>query len=463
MKKKWTLFTFSRGDFKALEQYLNEQADRGWELEKTGIFAKWKRTQRTGLRYCVDLAKPKQDREDRLDYVEFCREGGWELVAFTGQMYIFKSLPGAGLIPVQTDPELERKQYNKYYIWNTILSVAVLALYFGFWLAVGSALGGNWGEGLAELRNQWMTSWIAAGFLCGLPFWGVWAVWKLIDFGRAVVKGRTGTLGRSPRWVLWLNNILAFAAGIGAVFFFLGDILDLLAGEELNITILIFLFIWGGTLLYQALSIEKELFKGERRRHIVGGAALIAAFALLIVGRVVSPCGEWSISMFSMDKEKGVEVYEQTHARPLVHGEDVGIAFEPENGEAVYITGEMTPMGETWELFYVYGDEKTDFRLLKLGCATTKCFTEGSAKLLLGMLADTPETDHYYSVWPVKGLTRVEIEWADEAWYGTIPAENGEDISVLALRVGKRVARMVYPADLMSEENLEIIRGELSK
>ena len=63
----------------------------------------------------------------------------------------------------------------------------------------------------------------------------------------------------------------------------------------------------------------------------------------------------------------------------------------------------------------------------------------------------------------MKGLTRVEIEWADEAWYGTIPAESGEDISVLALRVSKRVTRMVYPADLMSEENLEIIRGELSK
>ena len=87
MKRKWTLFTFSRGDFKTLERYLNEQAERGWELEKTGILARWKRTERTDLTYCVDLAKPRQDRNERKEYADFCREGGWELAAFTGNMY----------------------------------------------------------------------------------------------------------------------------------------------------------------------------------------------------------------------------------------------------------------------------------------------------------------------------------------------------------------------------------------
>ena len=51
MKYKWTLFTFSRGDFKTLERYLNKQAEQGWELEKVGILARWKRTERTDLAY----------------------------------------------------------------------------------------------------------------------------------------------------------------------------------------------------------------------------------------------------------------------------------------------------------------------------------------------------------------------------------------------------------------------------
>ena len=111
MNRKWTLFTFSRGDFKTLERYLNEQAERGWELESVGIFATWKRTERRDLCWCVDLAKPRESREERLAYADLCGEAGWELAALTGQMYLFKSRPGVTPIPIQTDPELERNNY----------------------------------------------------------------------------------------------------------------------------------------------------------------------------------------------------------------------------------------------------------------------------------------------------------------------------------------------------------------
>lgn len=462
MKKKWTLFTFSRGDFKTLEHYLNEQAKKGWELEKTGILARWKRTERRDLTYCVDLAKPKQDREDRLDYVEFCREGGWELTAYTGQMYVFKSLAGADAVPVHTDPELERKQYNRYYIRNTILSVLILGLYFGLWLAVGSALGSDWGNALSELRGGWMTSWVVAGYLCALPFWGIWSVWKLIDFVRAIVKGRTGTIGESPRWVMWANNILAFAAGIGAVFFFAGDLLDLLFAEELNLTILILLLIWGGTLLYRALAMEKELFSRERRRHIVGGIAMLAVFALLIVGRVLMPYGSWSTSCFSTDKEKGAEVYGQTQALSLVHGEDLGIPFEPDRGETVYVTHELIPAGERWELQYLYGDEKTDGGFLGVGSYGVRAPSQWQAKEMAEALAEGTDLQRH-APWPEEGLVPVDIEWADEAWYGERRHEDGGIMTILVLRVDRQAIRLTYPIELLKAEHLVSIKAELEK
>lgn len=462
MKRKWTLFTFSRGDFKTLERYLNEQAEQGWELEKAGILAKWKRTQRTDLTYCVDLAKPRQDRNERVEYAEFCAEGGWELAAFTGNMYLFKSRPGERPIPIQTDRELERKNYNRYYIRNSILGVVFLLAYLGFFSLLGAdALGA-----FQELSNQWMTDWLGASLYAVLPLWGLWAVWKLVDFARATIKGRTGSIGHSPRWVMWTNCAMALIFGIGAVLLYIGMALEFLLGAKMFSYVEIFLLIWSGVLLWRAFEMEGELFRGERRRYVALGLGALLVFAALVVGRIFLPHGYWSISPFSMNEEKGVAAYARSHEAPLVHGEDVGVAFEPEEGEAVYIAHEVNPVGRTWELTYAYGAHKTSFRYMDLGSATTECVSEGAAKLLVGVLIRAPETERYrpYDLsWPVDGLVLVDLDWADEAWYGVCSAKSGEDVTVLVLRVGKQVTRMAYPADLMSGENLAAIRAELEK
>lgn len=462
MKRKWTLFTFSRGDFKTLELYLNERAERGWELEKTGILARWKRTERTDLTYCVDLAKPRQDRNERKEYADFCREGGWELAAFTGNMYVFKSRPGERPIPIQTDPILEKKNYNRYYIRNSILGVVFLAAYLGFF----SLLGADGLGAFQELANQWMTNWLGTSLYAVLPLWGLWAVWKLLDFSRAVVKGRTGNLGYSPRWVMWANCVMALVFGIGAVLLYAGMALEFLLGAKMFSYIAIFLFIWSGALLWRAFEMEGELFRGERRRYVALGLGALLAFALLVAGRILLPHGYWSISPFSMNEEKGVAAYARSHEVPLVHGEDVGVAFEPEEGETVYITREVNPVGRTWELTYVYGAHKTSFRFMDLGSNTTECISERAAKLLVGVLLRAPEAERYrpYDLaWPVEGLAPVDIEWADEAWYGICSAKSGEDVAILVLRVGNQVTRMIYPTDLLSEENLENVRAELMK
>lgn len=462
MKHKWTLFTFSRGDFKALERYLNEQAEQGWELERAGVIARWKRTERKDLSYCVDLAKPKQDREDRLDYVEFCAEGGWELVSFIGQMYIFKSIPGRETFPIQTDPEMERKNYNKYYVRQTIQGVLFLALEIALYATLWM-VGDNWGRLVQQLQNWLYDSWVMIGFLLWIAVWGLWGLWKVADFIRAMISNRGGKIGPSPRWVLWTNCVTAIIAGAAAVLFFLTLAIETITNQELPLYGYIFTAVWGGIALYQVLEIEKELYQGERRRALALGLGLVGLFAALIVGRALSPYGEWSTAGYDEKSEKGIAKYEQTMDLPLVHGEDLGIPFELGQGENVYITHELTPMGETWELYYAYSDEKTDFHYLTLGSATTRCFTEGTAKLLLGLLVDTPETNRYQSIWPVKGLTPVEIDWADGAWYGTMLTEIGEDISILVLRVGKQVTRLAFPADLMTEENLAAIRAELER
>ena len=191
------------------------------------------------------------------------------------------------------------------------------------------------------------------------------------------------------------------------------------------------------------------------------GIALLIS-ALLVAGRILLPYGSWSTSAYSADREKGNAVYEQTMGLPLIHGEDVGVPFEREEGESVYMYHEILPVGERWELRYTYGRKKHSFGLAGMESSTTNCFNESLAETFTEMLAHGQGLSRY-TPWPEEGMSRIEIDWADEAWYGKIDSKEGEDISVLVLRAGEQVTRMIYPADLMSPENLESIRAEIMK
>jgi len=454
MKRKRTLFCFSRGDFKAVEGYLNEQARKGWELEKVGLLARWKRTDRRDLTWCVDLAKPNQDRELRQDYTEFCAEGGWELMDFYGRMYIFKSMPGRQAVPVQTDPELEKKNYNRYYIRNTILSVVVLALYVAFWLALGAALGGSGRRGTGP---SWLGSWTQAALVLALPGWGLWALWKVADFIRAMVQSRKGAIGDSPRWVMWTNCVVSVLAGAAAALCLLCLSLETVLSAGLASYMLILSALWGVVCLYRALTIDRELFRGERRRSVKAGVALLAVFAVLVVGRIAAPYDTWSTSYYGGNEEEGLAVYEQTFALPLVHGEDLGIPFDPEEGENVYITHEVIPAGRYWELEYLYRDSRG---LLELGSKTVFAPTRALARQIAADYAAGADLGRF-AVWPEEGLTPISVDWADEAWYGRVEYEDGYLISVLVLCADKQAVRLIFPCDLAAPELLAVIGREL--
>lgn len=458
MKYKWTLFTFSRGDFKAVERYLNEQAEKGWELDRAGIFARWKRTERTDLIYCVDLAKPRQEHEERLEYVEFCRGGGWELASLIGGMYIFKSSPGVQLVPIHTDPELEKRNYNRYYIRNTILSVLFLALYIGFWVFMSAALGRYREAAVMELRYELMVRWVMVGLIPALPVWALWALWKIADFVRTGVRSGSGEIGRSPRWVMWVNGIMSFMAGVGGVLFLLGDALEILFIADMNSYLLILTAVWSVTCLFRALSMDKELFRGERRRNIKVGAALILVFVLLVVGRALLPFGQW---YSYREEEKTMAVYEETIDLPLVHGEDLGIPLELEKGENVLVRHEVTFMGEQWELQYLYNGDKSFGGSLGIGSQTTECFTEKQAELLADALAQGIRRERH-APWPEDGLQKTELSWADEAWYAVLSRDGGE-VTILVLRVGAQVTKVTFPGNLMEDEALSVICAELER
>ncbi len=446
---KYTLGGFSAGDYRAVERYLNEQAAAGWELVRAGaVLAKWRRTDRKDLRWCVDLASTRQSREERLDYLAFCGEGGWELSAYTGGMYLFRSRPREEAIPVQTDPVLERKNYNRYYIRNCVLSVLIVLAWIGFYALLGWGMGSDWGEALQELCQNWRESWTLTALLPAAVLWGLCAVWKLADFSAGLWRARGGAVPVSPRWVMRANGLCGVLSLLGGVLVIAGALLDSLLGAGRTMSMGILLAMWGCVCLYRGFLWEEDLYPGERKRLRRAGFALIGLLAVLIVGRAATPYGTWGDYRGSQKTEAH---YAAMESAPVVRLEELGLGAANRTLADVAV-----PAGHIWRV-------ETSERLWLMGSESVRCWTERQAiDLAEDRLAALAGSAGGISGFPMPGveLKSMALDWADAAWYGEYHAEDGE-FSVLLLRLGRLVCRITVPG-VMDMDQLAAVQARLS-
>lgn len=469
--RKWTLFQFSTGDFKAVERYLNEQAEKGWELKTLGVFlARWHKTDRKDLRWCVDLANPKEnnDRETRKEYVDLCAEGGWELFSLRGNMYLFKSMPGRNPPPVQTDPELERKNYNKYYVRSTILSVVYVLAMLTLYALMFFSMNRNLDYAIQSTRLEWHQHWLAVGAMAAAPLWGIWALWRVADFIRAMISNRGGGIGTPSRWVMWVNCVVSVLGGLGALSFLLGLALEGVIQAELAISVFVFPAVWAIGLFARLFMLEFEMYRGERRLILKIGLIVLVLFAAMVAGRVAAPYGEWSTNRFDplRDYNGALAQYALLEEVPVVRGEDLGIPLGgAQKTDYLDLAHEYTPVGERWEVEYTFWSP----RLSRIRCETYACPFLWQANLTeRQMVAEMRWWSEYLNresvssslllaAPPQVDMEPVELTWADSAWYG----EN-ENASVLVVRVGTQVTHLYAPQPLLTEELLPMLEDRLA-
>lgn len=129
MKRCFCNFSFY--DQQAIQEKLEEMAESGWMLEKTGNFMwTYKRIEPKILRFSVTYFPSASDfdpspTEGELTKIDFCRQDGWNLVTTWGVMQIFCN-EDLDAVPIETEPVMQIENICRSMKKNVLLPQAVL-------------------------------------------------------------------------------------------------------------------------------------------------------------------------------------------------------------------------------------------------------------------------------------------------------------------------------------------------
>jgi len=114
-KTKRVFWGFFSLDYKAIETYLEEMAEKGWMLEKVGrTTAKFRAIEPQKLKFYVDVFKeggpltPEKSKEAE-EYRRLCQESGWTFITSQDYLQFFYSDGDMEPVPIQTDEVIEHK------------------------------------------------------------------------------------------------------------------------------------------------------------------------------------------------------------------------------------------------------------------------------------------------------------------------------------------------------------------
>ncbi|MGN0377988.1 MAG: DUF2812 domain-containing protein [Butyrivibrio sp.] len=136
------IFTAAQYDFKAIEEYLEEMACKGYMFtEIKGIFWCFEKCEPTKLRFQVDNFDKATifdgaSEGETTEYVEYCEQCGWHYITGNGKMQFFYT-KDENAVPIQTDAELELKNVVKSTLKSNIFSWFMLPAVFLLNIVIG--------------------------------------------------------------------------------------------------------------------------------------------------------------------------------------------------------------------------------------------------------------------------------------------------------------------------------------
>jgi len=131
---KTTFFIYSSYECVAVEEYLEQMADKGWLLQGVkGPFFKFKKIIRQKLKYSVDVLNKISvfdsiDTVVALEYREYCQAAGWTYICQTGKIQIFYAEEDTKITPLHTDEDEKFKTVFKSSLYEMINQLFIVLL-----------------------------------------------------------------------------------------------------------------------------------------------------------------------------------------------------------------------------------------------------------------------------------------------------------------------------------------------
>ena len=133
-KTKRVFWGFFSLDYKAMGEYLEEMAEKGWMVEKVGRYtAKFKAIEPKKIKFYVDVFKEggpltPEKTESSEEYRRLCHESGWTFITSLDYLQFFYAAGDSEPVPIQTDEEIEQKIVEHTLLKNELRGVLIFAI-----------------------------------------------------------------------------------------------------------------------------------------------------------------------------------------------------------------------------------------------------------------------------------------------------------------------------------------------
>ena len=136
-RKKRIPFVFTLLDYKAMEEYFEMQAAKGWMLDKINSFTmEFQKIEPRAIKFAVDVfpyisAFDSYNSQAIKDYRDLCEKTGWTYVTSSNKLQVFCTEDTESYIPLQTDPVEEERIIKKaFYSLEVLLMFIIFPILF---------------------------------------------------------------------------------------------------------------------------------------------------------------------------------------------------------------------------------------------------------------------------------------------------------------------------------------------
>lgn len=201
------------------EKFYSDMEKKGWKLEKRGGYlSKFRRCDPSPARYRIEVAAPGFLEESFLsdEQVMVYEDCGWEYVAHSGLLHVFRAPAGSDAPEFYTDPRQQAatlKKLRRQYLLAWLPLVIVVGLNFTLNAALTGGSGEVVREGMAKLRHGWVTlTAYQIGFAAFLLYELYQMVRGAVYISRTYHRMKKGVpLDHAPRGRHLLHRLLGWA------------------------------------------------------------------------------------------------------------------------------------------------------------------------------------------------------------------------------------------------------------